>query len=116
MTTDPVQDLVASVRADLRDALKRRDRVAMSALREILSIIDNAGAVEAAQGYDYSGVAPTEVARRTVGIDEVRARLQGAVAERLEAAGAYRALEQGTRADDLEREAALVTDHLDGSA
>jgi uncharacterized protein YqeY len=115
MSSDPVQELVASVRADLRAAQQRRDRATMSPLREILSIVDNAGAVEARQGHDYTGWAPTEVPRREVTIDEVRVRLRATVTERHEAASTYRALEQHDHADELEREAAIIEGYLDGA-
>lgn len=84
----------------------------MSPLREILSIVDNAGAVEAPQGYDYSGVAATEVPRREVTIEEVRSRLRERITERLQAAGTYRQADEHDRADELEREAAIIATYL----
>jgi len=113
MSNDPVQELVARVRADLRAAQHRRDRAAMSPLREILSVVDNAGAVEAPQGHDYTGMAPTEAPRREVTISEIRARLRASIDERLEAAGTYRALQQHDHADELEREAAALAAYID---
>lgn len=109
---DPVQELAAAVRAELREALRRRDRTAASPLREILAVVDHAGAVDAPQGYDHTGVAPTEVPRREVTIAEVTASLQRLVDERQAAATTYRDLGQPDRAQEHARAAAVIENHL----
>lgn len=112
MSNEPVQELAATVRADLREALRRRDRAAASPLREILALVDQAGAVEAPQGYDYTGVAPTEVPRQEVTIAEVTAGLQRLVDERQAAADTYRDLDQPDRAEEHARAAAVIASYL----
>lgn len=112
MPTDPVQELLRSVRADLRAALRRGDRVAASPLREMLAVIDNASAVDAPQGYDYTGTAPTEVPRRDVTIDEVVSILDGLVTERREAAATYRELGMPDHARQHVQAAAVLASYL----
>lgn len=112
ISTDPVQELAATVRADLRRALRRRDRAAASPLREILAVVDNAGAVDAPQGYDYTGVASTEVPRREVGIAELAASLQTLVDERHAAATTYRDLGRPDLAEEHARSAAVIASYL----
>lgn len=108
-----VEEFVASVRADLREAQRRRDRLAVSALREILSIIDNASAVEAPQRYDYSGTEPTEVPRREVSLHDVRALLLVHVEEQHQAVTTYRELEMVDHAEALEEQTRIVLRYLD---
>lgn len=112
MANHHVEQLLASVREDLRAAQRDRDRAAMSLLREILSIVDNAGAVEARQGFDYTGVAATEVPRREVSMTEVRTLLVASAAERVEAARTYREVSEHGRAAALEAEAAVISRYL----
>jgi uncharacterized protein YqeY len=116
MSSDPVQDLAGTVRADMREALRRRDRAAAPPLREILALIDQAGAVEAPQGYDYTGVAPTEVPRLEVTMAEVTAGLQRLVDERQAAAATYRDLDQPDRAAEHARAAAVIASYLPPTA
>lgn len=107
-----VQRLVATVRADLRVALRRGDRATASPLREMLAVIDNASAVDAPQGYDYTGTAPTEVPRREVTMEEVTAMLQDIVAERRAAAATFRDLGHVDHASEHAEAAAVVERYL----
>lgn len=113
MASRQVEQLVASVREDLRAAQLSRDRRAMSLLPEILSIADSAGTIEPRQGVDYTGAAATEVPRREVTVTEVRALLRASVAERIEAADAYRDVNEHDRAAQLQAEAAVISGYLD---
>lgn len=112
MSTDPVQTLMDTIRTDLQEALRQRDRAAVSPLREILAAIDNASAVDAPQGYDYTGEAPTEVTRREVTFGEVVASLQRLIDQRLAAAANYRDLGQSDRAAEHVQAAAVMTGYL----
>jgi uncharacterized protein YqeY len=86
---DFAETMRVRLQADLRDAMKRRDATAVSTLRCLIAAIDNAGAVEAPEEYaaasrDWSkgshhvitGAGPTEVARRTLTVDDVDALLR----------------------------------------
>lgn len=88
----------------------------MAPLREILAIVDNAGAVDAPQRHDYTGTEPTEVPRREVSIDEVHAHLRVSITERIEAVSTYRALDHHARADELEREVVIIERYLEISS
>lgn len=110
-----VERLVATVRADLRVALRRGDRAAASPLREMLAVIDNAGAVDAPQGYDYTGTAATEVPRREVTMAEVTAMLEDIVTERRAAAATFRDLGHVDHAREHTEAAAVVERYLRAS-
>lgn len=107
-----LDDFVAAVRADLREAHLRRERLVVSTLREILSVIDNASAVDAPQGHDYTGTAPTEVPRRQVTIEMVTSSLLAHVEERREAAATYRDLDRHDHAEELDQQAAIILRYL----
>ena len=75
-------------------------------------MIDNAGAVDVPQGYDYTGEAPTEVPRREVTIDEVAGLLRAIVTERRDAAATFRELGHEERAREHHQAAALLERYL----
>jgi len=128
------------LRADLRDARKRRDDVAVSALRSALGALDNAGAVPApGGGHPGAGGAPgdrphhsehfsehfagavaglgaTEVPRRVLDGEAERAVLRQEIAERLAAAEAIEAGGDAVRSARLRAEAAVIGRYLAGSA
>jgi len=118
-----VDGVRASMRAALKEAMRGRDRVAVSALRSGLSAIDNAEAVpteSATSGGDspiagaVTGVGATEAERRELTVAEVRALLSVEVDERREAASEIERAGHLDRAQDLRREAdvleAVLTD------
>jgi uncharacterized protein YqeY len=87
--TDFAETMRARLQTDLRDAMKRRETVAVSTLRCLIAAIDNAGAVappeeDAPARRDWSkgshhvitSAGPTEVARRTLTADDVDALLR----------------------------------------
>lgn len=101
----------ATLRADLTAALKRRDRVAVAALRSALAAIDNAEAVPADQplpgdaGTEHVagslvGVGAAETERRQLTEADLRAIVAREVRERTAAASRY---EQLGRPDDAAR-------------
>jgi hypothetical protein len=100
-----------------RDARRRRDATAASVLSATLGAIDNAHAVpsELAPPAEHGevaggvrGLGAAEVARRTLGDAEVRAVVEGEIAERLEAASTYAQLGRSDEADRLRAEAGLL--------
>jgi Uncharacterized conserved protein len=100
------------LRADLKTALRARDRTSMSALRSALSAVDNAesvptdaraGAIEDAS----VGVGTTEATRRELSAADLRGILQQEVDERETAATEYDR-QAPERAEQLRAEAAVV--------
>jgi uncharacterized protein YqeY len=70
--TDFAETMRARLQADLRDAMKRRETVAVSTLRCLIAAIDNAGAVDAREVVGGA----TEVARRVLTASDVDAVLR----------------------------------------
>jgi uncharacterized protein len=95
---------------DLLRARRDRDEILAGACRSILAAIDNAEAVPAVQGYDYSlpGLGETEAARRRLDHDDVRGLLDVEIGERRVAAEQYRALDQRATAERLEAEVRAI--------
>jgi uncharacterized protein len=106
------------LRAALADALRRRDRIAVSALRSALSAISNAEAV--APGPPAPGAASVHIAGARAGLgagEAGRRRLSpadmsrivaGEISERRAAADAYERQGQPERAASLRREADIL--------
>ena len=106
------------LRAALADALRQRDRVAVSALRSALSAIGNAEAVSPEPDAATAGSAHIAGARAGLGAGEAeRRRLSPAdvsrivaaeISERLTAADTYERHGQPGRAATLRREAGIL--------
>lgn len=104
-----------TLRAELKTAMKARDRVAMTALRSALAAIDNAEAVPidampragAVEG-SAIGAGAADAPRRELSDADVRAIVQGGVDERRNAADGLRATHP-ERAEALDAEAAVLT-------
>ncbi|WP_353952054.1 hypothetical protein V6K52_01035 [Knoellia sp. S7-12] len=118
-----VDEVRASMRTSLKEAMRGRDKLAVSALRSALSAIDNAEAVpaEPTTTRDESpiagaviGVGATEAARRELSLDDVRALMRGEVDERREAAVEIEGAGHPDRAEDLRREADVLEAVLRG--
>jgi uncharacterized protein len=113
------EDLGQVVRDDIQrhliDARRRRDQRATDVLRSLLAAIDNAGAVPAAQRYDFArpALGETEVPRRRLDAAELRRLLHAEAAERRTAAATLRHVGVTDLADDLERDAEMVLHYLD---
>jgi uncharacterized protein YqeY len=75
--TDSVQALRALLSADLRTAMKERDRAAIDTLRCLLAVLDNAGA----QDPKVFG-ASAEVPRKTLTQNELQALMKAEVTSR----------------------------------
>jgi uncharacterized protein len=105
----------------LRQALKARDTIAVSALRSALSAIANAEAVEPASppagSSEYiagavSGPGGGDVPRRTLTDADVAEIVRAEIADRLRAADDYRRSARTERAERLQREASVLTAQL----
>lgn len=113
-------DLRGRLRAELVQAMKQRDRVAVGVCRTALAAIENAEAVPvtsapAAGAVEGSpvGVGAAEAPRRELGEPEVRAILVGEIVERQGAASGLAASRQD-RAEELRHEAEVLQGLLDG--
>lgn len=113
----------ASLRDDLKAALKTRDRVAISALRSALSAIENAEAVPAdrpsagvAESEHVAGAAAglgaAEAERRHLTDADLRSILEGEVRERSAAAREYEQLGRSDQAERLRAEAEVLSRYL----
>jgi uncharacterized protein YqeY len=111
------------MRQALPEAMRARDKVAVSALRATLAALDNAEAVpvdDAASGGSAIeqapvGVGTTEAARRELSERRVVDVVRAEAAERLEAAAQLTAPAHADRAAQLRAEAAVLLRFLDGS-
>jgi hypothetical protein len=131
----PVPDLRAVMRAALKDAMRSRDRLAVSALRSGLSALDNAEAVPTERsghsGHSGNsvrvdgdspiagaavGLGATETARRELTAEDERALVVAEVAERREAAAEVEAAGHQDRAAELQHEADVLEAALAESA
>lgn len=114
----PAPNLRAAMRDALKDAMKGRDRLAVSALRSALAALDNAEAVHAEHAVCTDGDSPiagaavglgaTEAARRELTPEDERLLVRAEVTERREAAAEVEAAGRPDRATDLHREADVL--------
>jgi hypothetical protein len=120
----------ASLRDDLKAALKARDRVATAALRSTLAAIDNAEAVPVDDPVDSvtgdepvvtgnehvagsaAGLGATEVARRHLTKADLRSIVESEVRERSVAAAEYEQLGRNDFAERLRAEAEVLSRYL----
>lgn len=108
------------LRSALTAAMRRRDRVAVSALRSGLAAIDNAEAVDRPADVNGSlaieqiavGLGANEVGRRLLTEAEMAAIVGAEATDRDAAAGDYDRLGQPDRAAQLRAEAAVLRSHL----
>jgi uncharacterized protein len=113
----------ASLRDDLKAALKARDRVAVTALRSALSAIDNAEAVPADHLLDSTagnehvagaaiGLGAAEAERRHLTEADLRSIVENEVRERSVAAEEYERLGRDDQAERLRAEAEVLSRYL----
>lgn len=111
------------MRQALPEAMRARDKAAVSALRSTLAALDNAEAVPvgpaALRGRALEqapvGVGVTEAARHELSDSGVAEIVRAEVAERLEAADRLSAPAHAERAARLRAEAAVLLGFLDGT-
>lgn len=110
MTHMTLRDLF---RAELRTAMRSRDRATVATLRSTLAAIDNAEAVpveaQVAGAIEDAPVGPgsAEAERRTLSEDDIRAVVRAEVTEQRAAAETLRARGE-QRADSLDHQADLL--------
>jgi len=118
--SDPSVPLRQRLQDALSAALKARDRAAVTALRSALAAIANAEAVDRPASADRGlaieetsvGVGVAEVERRMLTADQVEQIVRAEVAERQAAARDYERAGRTDRADQVRREAAVLSAHL----
>jgi uncharacterized protein len=93
--TDAIEHLRARLSADLRTAMKERDKLSVDTLRCLLAVLDNAGAQD-----PKVFVASTEVPRKALTHSELQALLRAEVTSRSSAVIEY---ERGGRHQDAAR-------------
>lgn len=110
------------MRADLKGAMKARDKEAVSALRTALAAFDDAEAVavplppSSASAYVAGasvGLGSSEVPRLELTVEDLRAIVQSQIAERAAEADTYTAHGQPEAADRLRRQVDLLRGYLD---
>ena len=104
-------DLRTRLRRRLSSALRDQDRPAVSALRSALAALDNAEAVQPAEGFrpeasEYiaggvAGLGAAEVERRVLDAESQRAIVKAEIEARLTAAATYEQHGQNSRAAEL---------------
>jgi uncharacterized protein YqeY len=110
------------MRRALPDAMRARDKAAVSALRSTLAALDNAEAAPAGEAElrglaleeSPVGAGATEVARCELSEDGVRNIVRAEADDRLEAAAQLTAPAHADRAARLRAEAAVLLRFLDG--
>lgn len=109
------------LRQALPEAMRARDRAAVSALRATLAALDNAEAVPVGEAElrglaleeSPAGVGATEAVRRELSEQGVVDIVRAEAAERLEAAARLTSPAHAERAERLREEAAVLLRHLD---
>jgi uncharacterized protein YqeY len=117
--------MIDRMRADLLEAMKRKDSVAVSALRAAMAAIANAEAVpvdgiptslsgDAHFAGSQSGLAAAEAPRRDLGPEEIELIVRAEITDREKAAGQYAAHGRHDDSDRLRAEIAVLTLYVDG--
>ena len=99
-TADPVESLHSRLSADLRTAMKARDKTAMDTLRCLLAVLDNAGAQDPVSAPSAVVGLSAEVPRRVLTQNELHALMQAEITSRRAAVIDY---ERGGRHQDAAR-------------
>jgi len=81
MPNDNPQEAIARIRADLLDARKARDQLTTTTLQQILSDIDNAGAVPVSENMSSVGTGSTEMPRRELSSQDIRELVSSEITE-----------------------------------
>jgi uncharacterized protein YqeY len=71
MLQDNPQDFIDRLRTDLLKARKARDRLTTTTLQEVLSAIDNAGAIPVPEDIATVGTGSTEAMRRELSTQDI---------------------------------------------
>ncbi|AXB44104.1 GatB/YqeY domain-containing protein [Amycolatopsis albispora] len=104
------------LRRGLTDAIKGKDRVAVSAIRSALAAIDNSEAPSVEhQALPVAGVGSTEIDRLELTDADVQAIVEAEVRQRTEAADEYAQLGRDDQATRLRAEAEVLRRYLPDS-
>jgi uncharacterized protein len=119
-------DLRTHLRRRLSSALRDQDRPAVSALRTALAALDNAEAVQPAEGFraeasehfagGVTGLGAAEVERRMLDADSQRAIVKAEIEARLSSARTYEQHGQNARGAELRVGAAVLLAVLGSTA
>jgi uncharacterized protein YqeY len=101
-------DVRERLQADLRVAMRERDRTRVSVLRTAMAALANAEAIEARDVAVLKGLYAAEAERRQLSEDDVRAVLEGVRDDLLVAADEIRRLGRKADAERLREQAAIV--------
>ncbi|MFT3727248.1 MAG: GatB/YqeY domain-containing protein [Terricaulis sp.] len=123
--SDAAETVRQRLQADLREAMKSRDKAKLDVLRALVSAIDNAGAValdapevrdytnfEGRSQYVVTGVGKTEVARKTLDAADIATLFRRDAAERRAAADDMARHGRMAEAEALRASAALVESYI----
>lgn len=116
--TEPAQHWRTDLRARLIAARKSKDTISTSAIRSALSAIDNAETPDVsvpragAIADSAQGLGAAEVARRSLTEDQIRSLIRAEADERRAAAEQLRSVGHGDRADQVQAEAAVLSELL----
>lgn len=103
------------MKADLTQAMKARDSLAVTTLRSVLGAIDNAEAIPVTEAkFPVEPVVgkSNEAPRKILTTDDIRRILEHEVAERRAASAQYARLGQQTEAERLQKTAGLIEGYL----
>ena len=119
MSTQPAETWRTLLRASLLAARKKRDPTRATALRSVLSAIDNAetpadtvqvlGRTNGEIAGAVAGLGATEVARRELSDEQIRDLVRSEIDERRSAADQFSAAGHAERAAALHAEVAVLT-------
>lgn len=115
---DPIR-LRERLRESLKDALSSRDTIAVSALRSVMSALDNAEAVDESHApgpsgaYVRLGAGAGEVARRVLSAQDVVDVVHAEVEDRAAAAAEYERLGRADEASRLRAEASALESFME---
>jgi len=121
---EQTEGITVQLRRSLREAMRARDMVAVSALRSALAAIANAEAVPVSEGATptssphfaaaAAGLGAAEAQRRELTEAEAGQIVQTEIAERLAAAAGYERGGHAEQAGQLRREAQALADITEG--
>lgn len=87
MPNNSAQEVIARIRADLLTARKARDQLTTTTLQQVLSAIDNAGAVPVSENISFVGAGSTEMPRRELSSKDIHKLVNGEISEARHAIG-----------------------------
>jgi uncharacterized protein YqeY len=106
---DAVESLRARLAADLRTAMKARDKAAIDTLRCLLAVLDNAGAQDSATAPSAVVGLSAEVPRKSLTQSELQALMKAEVTSRRTAIIDYERVERHQDAARLRAELILLS-------